>query len=144
MNKKDLVLSALADYGTTEIVGGKHNIKILKYFEDAGHSWVQNDEMAWCAAFLNAVLARAGFPHTGKLNARSFLELGIETTEPEIGDIVVLWRVAQDSPYGHCGLFIARDESWIYMLGGNQANAVNITKFPVYMLLGYRKLEIEA
>ena len=139
-----MFLSALADYGTTEIVGGKHNIKILKYFEEAGHSWVKDDETAWCAAFLNAVLARAGFPHTGKLNARSFLDLGVDTQEPEQGDVVVLWRVTKDSPYGHCGLFVARDESWIYILGGNQSNAVNITKYPVYMLLGYRKLEIEA
>lgn len=138
------VLEALSQYGTTEIVGGNHNIKILKYFQEIGQGWVKDDETAWCAAFLNAILKRCNLPHTGKLNARSFLEIGTSTSNPEIGDVVVLWRVTKDSPYGHVGLFVARDTSWVYILGGNQANAVNISKYPVYQVLDYRKLTIQA
>lgn len=144
MTNKNPVLVALAEYGTSEIVGGNHNIKILKYFEESGHSWVKDDETAWCAAFQNAILKRCGLPTTGRLNARSFLEIGIETNQPELGDIVVLWRIAKSSPFGHCGFFISKDANYVYILGGNQTNTVNIQKFPVNQVLGYRKLTIEA
>lgn len=140
MNKKDLVLMALNDYGTTEIIGNQHNQKIISYFKKIGHALIKDDETGWCAAFLNAMLLKAGMPNTGKLNARSFLELGIETKEPELGDIVVLWRIKKDSPYGHVGLYIAQDETSVYILGGNQSNTVNISKYPKERVLSYRNL----
>lgn len=143
MNKENIVLEALKNYGTTEIVGKEHNVKVLEYFKDAGHEWVKDDETAWCAAFANAILHRLGLPTTGRLNARSFLELGQDTKTPEAGDIVVLWRVAKDSQYGHVGFYIGHDTSWVYILGGNQANSVNITKYPIYMVLGYRDIFIK-
>lgn len=143
MEKNNIVLTALAEYGTTEIVGGQHNVKIVKYFEEIGQGWVKDDETAWCAAFANAMLKRCNLPHTGMLNARSFLELGESTKTPELGDIVVLWRVSKDSQYGHVGFFIGQDASWVYVLGGNQANSVNIQKFPIFQVLDYRTLEIK-
>lgn len=143
MEMTNPILMALKDYGTTEIVGPEHNVKIINYFKEIGQSWVTNDEMAWCSAFVNAILKRCNLPYTGKLNARSFLELGQSTQEPELGDIVVLWRVEKDSPFGHVGFFIGKDTSWIYILGGNQSNSVNISKFPIYQVLDYRKLSIQ-
>lgn len=143
MNTKDAVLRALADYGTQEIAGTQNNNKIVDYFKKAGFSWVTDDETAWCAAFLNAILVEYQLPNTGKLNAKSFLELGIETQEPEIGDIVVLWRISKSSPFGHAGFFIAKDNNNVYILGGNQNNEVDISKFPLSRVLGFRKLSVE-
>jgi hypothetical protein len=44
---------ACKHYGLKEIRGEEHNPVILKFFKEIGHSWVQDDETAWCAAFVN-------------------------------------------------------------------------------------------
>lgn len=130
---------ALVEYGLKEIVGSKHNAKILQFFKDIGHKWVQDDETAWCAAFANWCLKQSGLPHTGKLNARSFLDYGQPTKNPVLGDVVVLWRISRNSVFGHVGFFINETETGINILGGNQSNQVNIQTFPKTQLLGYRK-----
>ena len=95
---------ARADEGTWEYADG-HNPKILQYFADVGHSEVKDDETAWCAAFVGAMLKRAGMPHTGKLNARSYLDWGDEVAleDAQEGDIVVFWRGTPDGWQGHVG-----------------------------------------
>lgn len=131
---------AITQFGTKGVPGSEHNKKILKYFADIGHSWVQDDETAWCAAFVNWCLLKAGKPQTGKLNARSFLQYGEPTTKPRIGDIVVLWRIKPSSPYGHVGFYFTEDKNHVYILGGNQSNAVNVAAFPKSQVLGYRTI----
>jgi uncharacterized protein (TIGR02594 family) len=87
MNKAFLV--GVSQLGVKGTLGSSHNPQILKYFRDIGHEWVKDDETAWCAAYINWCLLRAGLPHTGKLNARSFLKYGDETTKPVLGDLAV-------------------------------------------------------
>jgi uncharacterized protein (TIGR02594 family) len=131
---------ALSQYGLKEIAGERHNPQILQYFQVAGHKWVQNDELAWCSAFVNWCAREENFESTGKLNARSWLDVGLEVNTPEIGDLVIYWRVSKDSVYGHVGFYINTHQGYIYTLGGNQGNMVNITPYPEYRLLGYRRL----
>lgn len=131
---------ALSQYGLKEIVGERHNPQILMYFQVAGHKWVQNDELAWCSAFVNWCAREENFESTGKLNARSWLDVGLEVKTPEIGDLVIFWRTKKDSVYGHVGFYINKHEGYIYTLGGNQGNMVNISPYPEYRLLGYRRL----
>lgn len=130
---------ALAHYGLTEVPGKNHNPKILEFFRVIGHSWVKNDELAWCAAFINYCLKTTGHAHTGKLNARSFLGLQNAILFPELGDIVILWRGSKMGPYGHVGLYINEDNTHFYLLGGNQSNQVNISRYPKNRLLGIRR-----
>lgn len=131
---------ALKEYGVKSWPGPTSNETVLNYFKSIGQGWVQDDDTAWCAAFANFVLLKCGLPHTGKLNARSFLTIGVPTTAPEMGDIVVFWRISPDSPYGHVGFFIKDAGDFVYVLGGNQGGSVSIAKFPKSMLLGYRKM----
>lgn len=128
------------DFGTWEW-GKGHNPKVLQYFADVGHSWVKDDETAWCAAFVGAMLKRAGLPHTGKLNARSYLEWGepVQLSEAKEGDIVVLWRGSPNSAQGHVGFFVRQQGNRVDLLGGNQGNQVNITGFPVERVLAVRR-----
>jgi len=86
---------ALTQYGIREIVGEKHNYGIINYFQYIGQEWVKDDEMAWCAAFVNWCLKQSGRQHTGSLLARSFLNYGTETKTPKFGDLVVFWRDAK-------------------------------------------------
>lgn len=131
---------AQADIGTWEYADG-HNPKVLQYFADVGHSWVQDDETAWCAAFVGAMLKRTGMPHTGKLNARSYQYWGDEVTlnEAREGDIVVFWRGTPDGWQGHVGFFVRRAGDNIEVLGGNQKNQVNVTTYSVDRLLSVRR-----
>ena len=131
---------ALKEYGTLELVGKEHNPRILQYFKEIGHSWVRDDETAWCAAFVNWCLMKAGLQHTGKLNARSFLEYGIPSASPKLGDLVVLWRIQKQGAYGHVGFYISETENTIFILAGNQTNGVNIQEHSKRYLLGFRKI----
>lgn len=92
----------------------------------------------WCAAFANAVLGAAGIEGTGKLNARSFLNFGTATDNPQVGDIVVLAR-GSDPSKGHVGFFQGYDANGnILVLGGNQGNSVKVSSYSKENVLGFR------
>lgn len=137
------VATALNYYSESSIIGEKNNPVILNFYKESLNPQIKNDDVAWCAAFVNAILHECGLPQTGKLNARSFLELGQETSEPVLGDIVILWRIAKDSVYGHVGFFVKKHDNLIYILGGNQDNEVKIKGYDEKFLLEYRTMIIE-
>lgn len=139
---RDYLKLALSQYGIKEIVGEKDNPEIIKFFESLGFDGSKlKDETAWCAAFANWVLKESCYNYTGKLNARSFLKLGEEIDKPELGDIVVFWRVKKNDWRGHVGFYINEDSDSVYCLGGNQSNSVNIRPYDKNRVLGYRKID---
>lgn len=129
---------ARALIGLKEIVGSKHEPRIVKFFADAGHPWVKDDETAWCAAFVNAMLKRVGIEGTGSLAARSFLDWGEKLDKPRVGCIVVFSRGNPKGWQGHVGFYVGEDKTYVHVLGGNQSNAVNISRYSKARLLGYR------
>ena len=133
---------AVGEIGTVEWADGS-NPKVVQYFKDAGHAEVKDDETAWCAAFVGAMLKRAGLSGTGKLNARSYLDWGVpvELDDAREGDIVILKR-GNSSWQGHVGFFVRADDKSVTLLGGNQSNAVNRKSFSISgaQLLGIRRL----
>lgn len=131
---------ALSQVGVKEIVGLEHNPQILKYFDEIGHEWVDNDEMAWCSAFVNWICIKNNLPMSGKLNARSWLTIGESVTQPKVGDVVIFWRVSKTDWRGHVGFFISQRNGVIYTLGGNQSNQVCIRAYNENRLLEYRRL----
>lgn len=134
------VLIALKDYGVTEIAGDEHNDRILEYNRVAGFSFV-DDETAWCSIYLNYVAKMSGLPRSGSALARSWLNVGMPVDNPLLGDVVVFSR-GNSSWQGHVGLFInySEDKKYIYVLGGNQNNGVNIMAYRSDRLLGFRRL----
>ena len=132
---------ASEDVGLKEVRGPKHNSKIVQDFATVGHSWVKDDETAWCASFVGARLEDAGLPSTRKLNARSYLDWGEGVTLAEAvpGDVVVFWRGSPSSWQGHVGFFVDQGDGFIHVLGGNQSNAVNVSKYAASRLLGVRR-----
>jgi uncharacterized protein (TIGR02594 family) len=136
-----MFLKAMNYYGLTEITGIENNPQILTFFHEIGKTWVQDDETAWCSAFVNFIAMECGCNYSGKLDARSWLNIGKEIKFPELGDIVVFWRETKESWKGHVGLFVAKNESVIYTLGGNQDNQINIKPYPKGQLLSFRRLE---
>jgi uncharacterized protein (TIGR02594 family) len=95
---------------------------------------------AWCAAFVNAVLATNGLPSNGQLNARSFLNYGSATDRPQKGDIVVLRR-GDNEAQGHVGFYAGEgSKGKIRVTGGNQNNRVSTAEFSEKDVLAYRKI----
>jgi len=136
-----VIEEAFKMYGVTEVSGAKDNPKIIALFEELYFDGkVLKDETAWCAAFANTILKRAGKSYQKKLNARSFLTLGKQTFDPKLGDIVVLWRESIHSWKGHVGFYINESENHINILGGNQNNRVKISAYPKHRLLQYRTI----
>lgn len=136
----DKIIKALGEYGNTGVEGKMHNVQVTKYFEELGFTDIHDDETPWCAAFANWILRACNIKGTGSLAARSFLKLGVDTKQPRLGDLVVLWRIRPDSPYGHVGFFIKESDKLVWILGGNQNNSVNIMAYSKVQLLGYRKV----
>jgi len=141
--KTKIIDIALDQYGTAEIVGKEDNPEVLKYFNDIGFDGnALKDETSWCSAFVNWVAQMADVQCSGKLDARSWLKVGKETTAPEKGDVVVFWRESKSSWKGHVGFYIQQDSKNIFVLGGNQSNQVCIKAYPKSRLLGYRVITI--
>lgn len=102
----------------------------------------------WCAAFVNSVLALHNIPGSESVSqhpllARSFLDWGVPTDDPQYGDIVVLKR-GTAGWQGHVGFYIdtivVDGVKKIIVLGGNQNNRVGFDEYNADRLLGYRKI----
>ncbi len=141
-NNIKLLTTALGEYDTAEKKGGIGNSRIVEYSHSVGHTWVKTDQIAWCSSFINWVAKTAGYEYTKKLNARSWLDIGTEVSEDDwsLGDVVILWRGSKNSWQGHCSIYIRETETHVYLLGGNQTNTVNISKYPKSRILGVRRL----
>jgi uncharacterized protein (TIGR02594 family) len=126
--------------GTNEGPGSLDNPVIMEMYASVGQKHVEHDDVAWCAAFVGHCLEKAGIRSTRKLNARSYLDWGVpvEPSEARQGDIGVIPR-GTSGWQGHV-FFIDRIEgAWVWGLGGNQDDAVNVKRYPASKLLGIRR-----
>lgn len=100
-------------------------------------------ETAWCAAYVNAVLAASGTQGTNSNLARSFLKFGTEAKSPKRGDIAVFSRGDPNGWQGHVGFYAGEvtknGQQYIKVLGGNQGDAVSEKLYPANRLLGLRR-----
>jgi uncharacterized protein (TIGR02594 family) len=126
--------------GTTEGPGPADNPIIMEMYASVGHDWVEHDSVAWCAAFVGHCLERAGIRSTRKLTARSYLDWGVpvEVSDAQQGDIGVIPR-GSSNWQGHVFLIDRIEGQWVWGLGGNQDDAVNVKRYSVSKLLGVRR-----
>ena len=132
---------ARMERGTKEYAGDADNPDVLKYLESVDTlsiSAQRNDETPWCSAFANWCMEQADLKGTENAAARSWLNWGKEISDPEPGCVTVLWRGAPDGWKGHVGFFVKKTGQHIYLLGGNQNDQVNIKRYGLNRLLGYR------
>jgi uncharacterized protein (TIGR02594 family) len=126
---------ARAELGVKEGAGTKNNPRVLKYYADAGHPEIAHDDIAWCAAFVGAMLERSGVPSSKGLAARGYLTWGKEVTKPYPGCVAVFKRGT--GWQGHVGFYVGEGEKGIKLLGGNQGDAVSVITMKKTDLLGY-------
>jgi uncharacterized protein (TIGR02594 family) len=123
--------------GTKEVVGKGSNPVIMGWAAKFGGwiaSYFTDDDIPWCALFVNAVLKQSGIKGTGSLAARSFEAWGIKLTKPALGAILVFGRKGG----GHVGFYVAENATAFLVRGGNQGNAVTDTWIDKSRLLAIR------
>ena len=102
------------------------------------------DHVPWCSSFLNALCWLHGLPRTRSAAARSWLTVGqvitLEEAEPAY-DVVILRRGSSPTA-GHVGLYSGREASRVYLLGGNQGDAVTVAPFLSSKVIGVRRLMV--
>lgn len=136
----DIIQIALSEYGLKEVAGDGNNPEILQMAKDCNFTGYTADSIAWCSLFANWCALKAGYERSKSLAARSWLNVGAYVNEPEIGDVVVLWRDDPHGGLGHVGFYINKTPTQIYLLAGNQGDQVCIEAFPMVRVLGYRRL----
>ena len=145
----DLFTIAQRFLGVREVAGVTSNPLILAMLQlDA--SWVEDDETPWCSGFPNFICWLVGAPRSRSLAARSWLLVGtsIPLTDARVGnDLVILSRGAGEQPGasvlaapGHVGFYAGQDATRVFILGGNQGNAVSVAAFPKARILGIRRI----
>lgn len=137
--------------GVRETPGVSSNPVVLAMLQlDA--TWVHDDAVPWCSAFMNYVAWLLRLPRSKSLAARSWLTVGRAIEQSELRasfDVVIFKRgggvqpgpEVLDAP-GHVALFAGwpPDPDSILVLGGNQNDTVSVQSFPLENVLGYRRL----
>ena len=135
--------------GMTEVAGKVSNPQILAMLQ-LDQAWPEGDEVPWCSAFVNYITWLLRLPRSKSLGARSWLQVGIPINleDAELGfDVVILKRGGENQPGpdvinapGHVGFFAGGDKDIVLILGGNQSDSVNVSRFFVQNILGIRRL----
>ena len=119
---------ALHELGVHE-VGDNAGPDIRRYIDDA-HVGAEGDP--WCAIFANAMLELSGVPGTRSASSQSFANHPdfISLNGPALGAICVFWRQSRASGLGHVGFYRGEAADRVYVLGGNEGDAVRIEAMP--------------
>lgn len=114
---------------------------LSNFIGNIGGQRVNPETTAWCAAFVNGVLAHNGQQGSNSLSARSLLNIGTDSTNnPQPGDVVVFSRGGPNSGQGHTGFYTGTDRNGnIQFIAGNQGGGVNYGSMPPNRLLGIRR-----
>lgn len=133
------MIVARAELGVSEILGHRHNTRIIEYHA-ATPLAAKEDEVAWCSAFVCWCMERVGRSHTRSAAARSWLSYGarILPEHARYGDVVVFAR-GKSSWQGHVAFFVFAEPGRIHVLGGNQSNRVSVAAYGTGSLLGIRR-----
>lgn len=122
-----IVKAGLSQLGTKEISGTGNNATILSWAKELNISNTYNaDSIPWCGLFVALCVHRSGRkPVENPLWARSWAQWGKREQVAMLGDILVFSRTGGG---GHVGIYIAEDKDCYHSLGGNQSDAVTITR----------------
>jgi len=126
--------------GVKEDVSAGSNPLLIGWGREIGVHYT-NDETPWCGLFvghcIGSQLLREPLP-ANPLGARQWQGFG-RSCDPQPGAVMVFWRVSRTDGRGHVGFYVAEDAAgFFHILGGNQSDAVNVSRVPRNRLLGAR------
>ena len=123
-----ILQAAQKELGVKEIKNGR-NKRIEEYHAYAS---VDNDEymrqeIPWCASFTAFIKETVGIGSTNSRLAKSYLKWGVSTKKnPLPGDTVIFNRGGWK---GHVAQFLMQSSGYIWVIGGNQNNAVTVARY---------------
>lgn len=122
--------------GTTEAPGSKDNPFIIemaheivrRYPDLKGNvGWYNHDSIPWCGLGMAYAMAVNGIkPVDAPLSALAWASFGVALKVPSPGAVLVYSRVGG----GHVTLYESEDANYYYCRGGNQSDALNVTRIP--------------
>lgn len=117
---------ALQELGVKEVAGPANSPIVMGYAHELGlEASYPADKIPWCGAFVGAIVKRAGkLPVHDPLWALNWKKFGVEAGQPSLGDCTVFQREGG----GHVAWYVAEDPTHYHVCGGNQSNAVSITR----------------
>lgn len=125
--------------GTREIPGRGSAEAIMGWAHDLDITSYNDDDIPWCGLFvahcIGAQLQDEALPNN-LLRARAWEKFGVPAAKPQLGAVMVFWRGSTSSGLGHVGFYWAEDNEAFHILGGNQSNAVSVTRVAKNRLLG--------
>ncbi len=121
-----LLVEAVKLLGTKEVVGKQHNPVILGWAKEVGLQKVYTaDEIPWCGLAIAYACHKAGVEVVDKpLWALSWANYGTKVSEPMLGDILTFKRDGG----GYVGIYVGEDKDCYHVLGGNQGNAMSVSR----------------
>ena len=120
--------------GVKEGPGAADNPIVVAMYAKAGHPEVKHDAVPWCAAFVGAILRAANIKSTDTLWALDYAKWGQALKGPVVGAVATKKRDGG----GHVAFVVGYDANAVYLLGGNQGDAVCIAKYPRAVINSYR------
>lgn len=132
----DWLTEARSLIGTREIVGPRHNSWIAKGWGRLGATWFNDDETPWCGLFVAHCIDAVGlkFPKPSLFpRAKAWADWG-KPCGRMLGAVAVFGRTGG----GHVGFLVGESATNLYILGGNQSNAVNIMPIAKTRLIATR------
>jgi len=125
--------------GVREAVGPGNEPKIIDWATKTGIDY-KSDDIPWCGLFvahcISSTLLEEPLP-ANPLTARNWMKFGAPA-QPALGSVLVFWRGRKDGWQGHVGFYAGEDAAAYHVLGGNQGDAVSITRIKRERLLDVR------
>ncbi len=126
--------------GTREFPGPTNNNRLLALLNTAarfnGFTWT-SDAVPWCGGFVAACMVAAGIePPKIAARAKTWATWGanLRTTHLAPGAILVFGREGG----GHVAFYLGEDATAYHVLGGNQSDAVTVTRIAKSRLIAAR------
>lgn len=132
-----ILVQAVKQIGVKEFVGKTHNPIIMNWAKELNLDKVyKSDEIPWCGLFVAYCCKMAGLDVVEKpLWALSWANWGNPASEPMLGDVLTFKREGG----GHVGIYVGEDLTHYHVLGGNQGNAVSVSRISKTRLFKARR-----
>lgn len=118
------VLEARRKIGLHEV---RDNKTLREWLKSDGNTLGDPAKLPWCGDFVETVIAKA-LPReilvTNPYWALNWTKFGVAIDKVALGAIAAFSRPGG----GHVGLIVGHDKTYYHVLGGNQSNAVTISK----------------
>jgi uncharacterized protein (TIGR02594 family) len=159
-----IVLEGLKEYGRFEGAGTSNNPVIVNWADEVARlsrtnytnwaaDWYTKDSVPWCGLFAAICAVRSAGANKNRMPPNSYLAAaswasfgdpvqwrgreGLRLNNILLGDIAVFTRTGGN----HVGIVIGvtTDGKYLFVLGGNQDNGVNIKMMPITRLYSVRR-----